>query len=280
MSMSHLYGRDEEEDGVELERFEVTDWDLQNEFNPERRRHRQTKEEATYGMWAEHDSDDERPSFGGKRSKDYTAPVNFISAGLRKSAAEEREQRQSQPDSDDSDDMDKGKREERPRESGPRKLQTISLPSLEDTLEQLSLINGILCVSASINSEEPTNNSDATAKLEELASNQNKEVELLANETSDTKTDVPALVHQVELNTNEETATEALTNGNADAERAPPLPIQEEFSSDEETVIEDVTSEDRGPEKDMPTSNQEEILSDEKTSPSLVTNGNNPETDT
>ncbi|MGH0184772.1 UNVERIFIED_CONTAM: hypothetical protein FKN15_016023 [Acipenser sinensis] len=66
----------------------------------------------------------------------------------------------------------------------------------------------------------------------------------------------------------------------ADAERAPPLPIQEEFSSDEETVIEDVTSEDRGPEKDMPTSNQEEILSDEKTSPSLVTNGNNPETDT
>ncbi|MGH0140691.1 UNVERIFIED_CONTAM: hypothetical protein FKN15_044715 [Acipenser sinensis] len=124
MSMSHLYGRDEEEDGVELERFEVTDWDLQNEFNPERRRHRQTKEEATYGMWAEHDSDDERPSFGGKRSKDYTAPVNFISAGLRKSAAEEREQRQSQPDSDDSDDMDKGKREERPRESGPRKLQT------------------------------------------------------------------------------------------------------------------------------------------------------------
>ncbi|XP_058850283.1 clustered mitochondria protein homolog isoform X1 [Acipenser ruthenus] len=156
----------------------------------------------------------------------------------------------------------------------------ISLPSLEDTLEQLSLINGILCVSASINSEEPTNNSDATAKLEELASNQNKEVELLANETSDTKTDVPALVHQVELNTNEETATEALTNGNADAERAPPLPIQEEFSSDEETVIEDVTSEDRGAEKDMPTSNQEEILSDEKTSPSLVTNGNNPETDT
>ncbi|XP_041095950.1 tuftelin-interacting protein 11-like isoform X2 [Polyodon spathula] len=124
MSMSHLYGRDEEEDGVELERFEVTDWDLQNEFNPERRRHRQTKEEATYGMWAEHDSDDERPSFGGKRSKDYTAPVNFISAGLRKSAAEEREQRQSQPDSDDSDDMDKGKREERSRESVPRKLQT------------------------------------------------------------------------------------------------------------------------------------------------------------
>lgn len=69
--MSHLYGRrgeeEEEEDGVEIEKFEVTEWDLANEFNPDRRRHRQTKEEATYGIWAEHDSDDERPSFGGKR---------------------------------------------------------------------------------------------------------------------------------------------------------------------------------------------------------------------
>lgn len=70
MSMSHLYGRrgdEEEEDGVEIEKFEVTEWDLANEFNPDRRRYRQTKEEATYGIWAEQDSDDERPSFGGKR---------------------------------------------------------------------------------------------------------------------------------------------------------------------------------------------------------------------
>ncbi|XP_041095955.1 clustered mitochondria protein homolog [Polyodon spathula] len=136
--------------------------------------------------------------------------------------------------------------------SGAGSPLQVSHPSLEDTLQQLSLINGILCVSASIKSEEPTNDSDARAKLEELASNQNKEVELLANETSDTKTDVPALV---ELNTNEETATEALTNGNADTERATPLPIQEEFSSDEETVIKDVTNEDLGPE-DMPTLHQ------------------------
>lgn len=66
MSMSHLYGTDGE-DGVEMESFEVSDWDLQNEFNPHRQRHRQTKEEATYGVWAERDSDEERPSFGGKR---------------------------------------------------------------------------------------------------------------------------------------------------------------------------------------------------------------------
>ncbi|XP_036382847.1 tuftelin-interacting protein 11 [Megalops cyprinoides] len=122
MSMSHLYGRtgDGNDDGVEIENFEVTDWDLANEFNPDRRRHRQTKEEATYGIWAEHDSDDERPSFGGKRAKDYTAPVNFVSAGLRKTAAEERQQ---QRGSDDSETEGDGLPPP-PREAAPKKLQT------------------------------------------------------------------------------------------------------------------------------------------------------------
>lgn len=67
MSMSHLYGKDEDSDGVEMEKFEITDWDLENEFNPNRRKHWQTKEDTTYGIWAERDSDDERPSFGGKK---------------------------------------------------------------------------------------------------------------------------------------------------------------------------------------------------------------------
>uniref|UniRef100_A0A8C1W3F4 Tuftelin-interacting protein 11 n=1 Tax=Cyprinus carpio TaxID=7962 RepID=A0A8C1W3F4_CYPCA len=119
MSMSHLYGRrgdEEEEDGVEIEKFEVSEWDLANEFNPDRRRHRQTKEEATYGIWAERDSDDERPSFGGKRSKDYSAPVNFVSAGLRKTASEEKVE---QKGSDDSSDAPPP-----PRAAAPKKLQT------------------------------------------------------------------------------------------------------------------------------------------------------------
>lgn len=70
MSLSHLYRDGEgriDDDDDERENFEITDWDLQNEFNPNRQRHWQTKEEATYGVWAERDSDDERPSFGGKR---------------------------------------------------------------------------------------------------------------------------------------------------------------------------------------------------------------------
>lgn len=73
--MSHLYGTDGD-DGVEMESFEVSDWDLQNEFNPHRQRHRQTKEEATYGVWAERDSDEERPSFGGKRYGRAGTPRN------------------------------------------------------------------------------------------------------------------------------------------------------------------------------------------------------------
>lgn len=33
----------------EVEKFEVTDYDLENEFNPNRRQRRQTKNQATYG---------------------------------------------------------------------------------------------------------------------------------------------------------------------------------------------------------------------------------------
>uniref|UniRef100_A0A3B4UMB9 Tuftelin-interacting protein 11 n=1 Tax=Seriola dumerili TaxID=41447 RepID=A0A3B4UMB9_SERDU len=124
MSMSHLYGRrgEEEEEGVEIESFEVTDWDIANEFNPDRRRHRQTKEQATYGIWADRDSDeDERPSFGGKRSKDYSAPVNFVSAGLRKTAAEEKQQQRGEGSNDSDDDAPSAPSP--PRSIAPKKLQ-------------------------------------------------------------------------------------------------------------------------------------------------------------
>lgn len=122
MSLSHLYrdgeGHLDDDDDDERENFEITDWDLQNEFNPNRQRHWQTKEEATYGVWAERDSDEERPSFGGKRARDYSAPVNFISAGLKKGAAEE-------ADSEDSDADEKPvKQEDFPKDLGPKKLKT------------------------------------------------------------------------------------------------------------------------------------------------------------
>ena len=76
--------------------FKITDEDLANEFNFNLRRPRQSKNKATYGIWAE-DSDEEadaRPSFGsaggaggfGRKSGtgNYSAPVGFVSAGIQK----------------------------------------------------------------------------------------------------------------------------------------------------------------------------------------------------
>jgi hypothetical protein len=61
-----------DEDGGGKEAFEVTDYDLENEFNPHRKRRRMTKEQAALGIFAgdedEHASEEEeesgRPSFG------------------------------------------------------------------------------------------------------------------------------------------------------------------------------------------------------------------------
>ncbi|XP_062823044.1 tuftelin-interacting protein 11-like, partial [Anolis carolinensis] len=164
MSLSHLFGgggggsvpgQEAEAEGVELEPFEVTEWDLQNEFNPLRhRQHRQTKEQALYGVWAEReereqegagpgqeveeDSDDDdeqeagwedldgqhrhphRASFAGKRSRDYSAPVNFISAGLKKTAAEETITDEEE-EGDSEEDEEGGKKNRKKQEKTPKK---------------------------------------------------------------------------------------------------------------------------------------------------------------
>ncbi|XP_053397449.1 tuftelin-interacting protein 11-like [Mercenaria mercenaria] len=67
----------------EVENFEITDDDVYNSFNLRQGR-RQTKNQATYGMWADNDSDDERPGFGGgKKKSDFTAPIGFVSGGIK-----------------------------------------------------------------------------------------------------------------------------------------------------------------------------------------------------
>jgi tuftelin-interacting protein 11 len=84
----------------DMMRFEITDHDIDNEFNFDLRRPKITKNRATYGIWADSDEDeaqDARPSFGGSRKSgkgDYSAPVGFVSAGLKKSAKEEAEEAQ------------------------------------------------------------------------------------------------------------------------------------------------------------------------------------------
>ncbi|XP_067941589.1 tuftelin-interacting protein 11-like [Watersipora subatra] len=77
----------------EVEKFEVTDYDYENEFNINRPQRRQTKSQAIYGSFGiDGDSDDEwdtRPGLGGGGKKSYSAGINFISGGLKKSAEDE-----------------------------------------------------------------------------------------------------------------------------------------------------------------------------------------------
>lgn len=59
------------------------------------------------------------------RSKDYTAPVNFVSAGLRKTAAEEKQPQQKQEEDSDDSDGDGPSAHPPPRGAAPKKLQMV-----------------------------------------------------------------------------------------------------------------------------------------------------------
>lgn len=65
------------------------------------------------------------------RARDYSAPVNFISAGLKKAAAEEVELQ-------DSDDEEKPvKQDEFPKDFGPKKLKTVASLSKDCDLSNI-----------------------------------------------------------------------------------------------------------------------------------------------
>lgn len=80
---------------TEYEKFEINDYDLENEFNPFRGRKRPTKNQQIYGIWADDDSDEEQSTSTkgrnrggggeGKKSKDYTAPIGFVAGGIQQS---------------------------------------------------------------------------------------------------------------------------------------------------------------------------------------------------
>lgn len=73
----------------EVIRFEITDHDLDTEFSS-RRGKALTKEQKIYGIWANDDSDEEnRKSFkSSKESKNYSAPIDFVSGGVNKDKKE------------------------------------------------------------------------------------------------------------------------------------------------------------------------------------------------
>lgn len=111
----------------EYERFEITDYDLDNEFNPNRNRRRPTKKQQIYGWFSKRfqvhriisivlgvfgdDSDEDEGqqsgftgSKGGRGFKDYTAPVSFISGGVQQSG-KKKDEVQKISDDDEEDDI-------------------------------------------------------------------------------------------------------------------------------------------------------------------------------
>lgn len=87
---------------TEYEKFEINDYDLENEFNPFRTgRKRPTKNQQIYGIWADDDSDDEggqstsakaRSRADVRKAKDYTAPIGFVAGGIQQSGKKKEEE--------------------------------------------------------------------------------------------------------------------------------------------------------------------------------------------
>lgn len=77
----------------EYEKFEITDYDLDNEFNPNRARRGLSKHQQIYGIWAD-DSDnevDDRPSFKQRAPKNFSAPIGFVSGGVQQAGKKEKD---------------------------------------------------------------------------------------------------------------------------------------------------------------------------------------------
>ncbi|CAG5136267.1 unnamed protein product [Candidula unifasciata] len=84
----------------EVERFEMSDYDYNQIFDPTGARRNQTKNQATYGIWAEKESDDsdtEMVGFGGRgRKRKQQAPslgsgISFVSGGFKEEQSKEDE---------------------------------------------------------------------------------------------------------------------------------------------------------------------------------------------
>ena len=72
----------------EYETFGMTDRDMDDIYEPMRKKRRMSKNQTTYGIWASSDEDgDDRIGFTGgnkkRTARDYTAPINFVSGGVK-----------------------------------------------------------------------------------------------------------------------------------------------------------------------------------------------------
>jgi len=96
-------------DDDEVMRFEITDQDLEDEMNTSYGRKRMSKNQATYGIWAENsDSDGEgevRAGFGSKKkSRDFTAPIGFVSGGIQGEKKKKKDEEENREESGGSSD--------------------------------------------------------------------------------------------------------------------------------------------------------------------------------
>ncbi|CAB3238610.1 unnamed protein product [Arctia plantaginis] len=77
----------------EVIRFEITDYDLDNEFNPNRNR-RAKKEQQIYGVWAKDSDEEDNEDNIRKRvrkQKDYSAPIGFVAGGVQQAGKKKEE---------------------------------------------------------------------------------------------------------------------------------------------------------------------------------------------
>ncbi|XP_052242663.1 tuftelin-interacting protein 11-like isoform X2 [Dreissena polymorpha] len=93
----------------EVEKFEITDDDVYNSFNIRHSR-RQTKNQATFGIWADEEDDNERPGFGGrgKKKSDFTAPIGFVSGGIKQGDKTFKPGEEEEADAENDADFDMG----------------------------------------------------------------------------------------------------------------------------------------------------------------------------
>lgn len=80
----------------EVMRFEITDYDLDNEFNPNRNR-RAKKEHQIYGVWAKDSDEDDNEDNIRQRSrkpKDFSAPIGFVAGGVQQAGKKKEESKE------------------------------------------------------------------------------------------------------------------------------------------------------------------------------------------
>nr|CAD7258217.1 unnamed protein product [Timema shepardi] len=126
----------------EVMKFEITDYDLDNEFNINRPTRKISKNQQIYGIWAD-DSDGEedasgpsRPSFkGSSRGKaNYAAPVSFVAGGVHQVGKKKEPENKKEKKSDDEDDSeDENSNRGAP---GTRRLAAMDISSEEEEEEE------------------------------------------------------------------------------------------------------------------------------------------------